>query len=88
MDIGQNDLHSTLGSMTEKQVLELIPNITALFARAVEVNITLVLTNHCDMHEYIQQISEVFSRFNFVHERVYVTSVCPLMNSVSCQNAN
>ncbi|XP_031402054.1 GDSL esterase/lipase At5g14450-like [Punica granatum] len=36
MDVGQNDLHSALGSMTEKKVLELIPNITMEFGRSVE----------------------------------------------------
>lgn len=46
MDIGQNDLHSSLGSMTQKQVLEFIPNITALFARAVEVSTTFFLISH------------------------------------------
>ncbi|EEF32344.1 GDSL esterase/lipase At5g14450 [Ricinus communis] len=36
LDIGQNDLHSGFGSMTEKQVLESIPGIINHFAQAVE----------------------------------------------------
>lgn len=38
MDIGQNDLHATLSSMTEKQALAFIPNVLNKFAVAVEVS--------------------------------------------------
>lgn len=37
LDIGQNDLHAGIKSMTEKQMLESIPSIIIHFAHAVEV---------------------------------------------------
>lgn len=43
LDIGQNDLHGGFSSMTEKQVLALIPNIINQVAQAVEVTKIYVL---------------------------------------------
>lgn len=37
LDIGQNDLHAGLKSMTEKQLLAYLPNIINQFSQAVEV---------------------------------------------------